>query len=262
MSAVACAIEAGVAYVTLSAPASGNLLTGSLLEGITRALDRAAGDATCRAIVLSAEGEKFCGGLDLEAAFASEGGIDPAFVALSLDCLSRIRGARVPVIACVDGDVTGGGVGLTAACDIVIASPRAVFMLSEVIVGMIPAMIAPFLLRRLTPARLGYLAQSSRGVRGVEAREIGLVDELGEEGVDAALHRQLQRILRSSPEALAETKQYIDALSAADPARQIDIARDRILGWLRRPEVVEGARVFAEGGAPPWFRRHAAPRKS
>jgi len=261
MSAVRCEIEAGVAYVTLSAPASGNLLTTPMLEGLGRALARAASEATCRAIVLSAEGRQFCGGLDLEAVFADGGGLDRSFLTLSLDCLSQIRRARVPVIACVEGDVTGGGVGLTAACDIVIASPQSVFMLSEVIVGMIPALIAPFLLRRLTPARLGTMAQSSRGVRGIEAREWGLVDELAEEGVAGALHRQLQRILRSSPDALAESKGYFDALTAHDFARQTEVARERLLGWLSRPEVVEGARMFAEGDAPPWFEKHVARRK-
>jgi enoyl-CoA hydratase/carnithine racemase len=258
--AVTCELEASVAYITLSAPASGNLLTSSLLEGLQRAFAQATGEATCRAIVLSAEGKQFCGGLDLGAAFASGGDLDPAFVALSLDCLSRIRRAGVPVIACVEGDVTGGGVGLVAACDIVIASPQSVFMLSEVIVGLIPALIAPFLLRRLTPARLGYMAQSSRGIRGIEAREWGLVDELAEESVAAALHRQLQRILRSSPGALAESKAYFDALTAKDLARQTGVAGERLLGWLSRPEVVEGARAFAEGGVPPWFKKHVARR--
>jgi enoyl-CoA hydratase/carnithine racemase len=259
--AIQYAIDAGVAYITLSAPASGNLLTNSMLEGLQRALARATSNATCRAIVLSAEGGQFCGGLDLGAAFADGGDLDRSFVALSLDCLSRIRKARVPVIACVEGDVTGGGVGLTAACDIVIASPRSVFMLSEVIVGLIPALIAPFLLRRLTPARLGTLTQSSRGIQGIEAREWGLVDELPEDGVAVALHRQLQRILRSSPGALAESKAYFDALTAQDLARQTEVAGERLLGWLSRPEVVEGARVFAEGGVPPWFKKHTARRK-
>jgi len=258
---VQCEIEAAVAYVALSAPASGNALNVAMLEGLKRALAQATSDASCRAIVIAAEGDHFCRGLDLEAALSESGLPDEAFVKLSLECLSRIRSARLPVIACVQGAVTGGGLGLVAACDIVIAEPQAVFMLSEVIVGMMPALIAPFLLRRLTPARLSYLAQSSRGIRGVEAREFGLVDELAEEGASGALHRQLQRILRSSPEALAESKRYIDALTSRDLAFQIDAATAQLLAWLSRPDVGQGIRAFAEGGVPPWFQKHAARRQ-
>lgn len=255
---VRCAIEAGVAYIRLSVPASGNALTTSLLEGLSRSLARATSDPSCRAAVISAEGEHFCRGLDLEASFADDGGPNEHFLWLSLECLSGIRAAQFPVIACVEGHVTGGGLGLVSACDIVIAAPQAVFMLSEVIIGMMPALIAPFLLRRLTPARLGYLAQSTRGIQGDEARAYGLVDELADGAVSAALDRQLKRILRSSPAALAESKRYFNALTGGDFARQTDAALSQLRAWLSQPGVAEGARAFAEGSVPPWFQKHVA----
>lgn len=253
---VRCEIEAGVAYLRLSVPASDNALTTSLLEGLSRSLERATSDPSCRAAVISAEGEHFCRGLDLEAAFTDDGGPDERFLRLSIECLSGIRAARFPVIACVEGHVTGGGLGLVAACDIVIAAPQVVFMLPEVIVGMMPALIAPFLLRRLTPARLGYLAQSSRGIQGAEAHAYGLVDEIAEGEVGAAVNRQLKRILRSSPAALAESKRYFDALTGGDFTRQTEAALSQLRTWLRQPGVAEGARAFAEGGAPPWAQKH------
>jgi methylglutaconyl-CoA hydratase/polyketide biosynthesis enoyl-CoA hydratase PksH len=256
MDPVRWEIEAGVAYVTLSSAAAGNMLTVSMLEGMKAAIGQATCDASCRAVAISAEGPYFCKGLDLAAAFADGGRLDRSFMDLALECLSQIRSSSLPVIACVEGDVTGGGVGLVAACDIVIAAKEASFMLSEVVVGMIPALIAPFLLRRLSPARLGYMAMSSRGICGSEAKEYGLVDELAEEGVEAARHRQLKRILRSSPGALAESKRYFEQLTGRDRAWQMDAAAEQLTAWLSRPDVVEGVRAFAEGDAPPWFQKY------
>jgi methylglutaconyl-CoA hydratase/polyketide biosynthesis enoyl-CoA hydratase PksH len=256
MEPVRYSMEAGVARAILSAPESGNALTTPMLEGLGRALAQAEGDAACRVIVLSAEGSHFCQGLDLAAAFADGGRPDGHFLRLSVDCLLKIRSARIPVIARVEGDASGGGVGLVAACDVVIAAPTATFMLPEVVVGMIPAVIAPFLLRRISPARLGSMALSSRGIRGAEAREIGLVDELPEDGVDRAIHRQLQRLFRSSPRALAESKQSINAMTAVDLEAQATMAMERLLAWLSDPAVVAGARAFSEGEVPPWFEKY------
>ncbi|UQA57017.1 enoyl-CoA hydratase/isomerase family protein [Polyangium aurulentum] len=256
MDPVRSFMDAGVARVILSAPESGNALTTPMLEGLARALALAESDPTCRVIVLSAEGNHFCQGLDLAAAFASGGRPDGHFLRLSVDCLLKIRSARVPVIARVEGDVSGGGVGLVAACDVVIAAPAATFMLPEVVVGMIPAVIAPFLLRRLTPARLRYMALSSRGVRGAEARELGLVDEVVEDETDRAVDRQIQRFFRSSPRALSECKRYFDALTPGDLEAQATAAIDRLSTWLGDPEVVAGARAFSEGEVPPWFEKY------
>jgi enoyl-CoA hydratase/carnithine racemase len=262
MEPVRSQMVAGVARVTLSAAASGNALTAPLLDGIARSVAQSEGDPACRAIVLSAEGSHFCQGLDFEAAFDEGGRPDRAFLELSIQCLLSIRSARVPVIACIEGDVSGGGISLASACDIVIAAPTATFMLPEVVVGMIPAVVAPFLLRRLTPARIGYLALSSRGVRGVEARELGLVDELAEDGVERALTRQLKRLFRSSPRALAESKRYLESLTASHLAESGGLALERLIAWLSDPEVVAGLRVFAEGGAPPWFESYGASRRA
>lgn len=260
MEPVRYRMEDGVARVTLSAPGSGNALTTPMVLALTRALSQAESDADCRVIVLSAEGSHFCQGIDLGAVLPSGGGPDSQLLRLSLDCLLQIRSTRLPVLACVDGDATGGGVGLVSACDIVIAAPAATFMLAEVVVGMIPAVIAPFLLRRITPARLGYMALSSRGIRGAEAREIGLVDELAEDGVDRAVHRQLQRLFRSSPRALAESKRSFAALTAEGLSAQATMAMDRLLAWLSDPEVVAGVRAFSQGEVPPWFKKYGRRR--
>jgi methylglutaconyl-CoA hydratase/polyketide biosynthesis enoyl-CoA hydratase PksH len=262
----------GVCFVTLAAAANGNAVNLDLVDGLERALDTVAADPGTRALVVSAEGPSFCRGLDLEA-FLVRGGLPERAQLRRLPaCLARLRGARVPVIAVVDGEATGGGVGLAAACDIVLATPRARFMLTEPIIGLVPATIVPFLLPRIGPGRLRSMTLSTRGIPAVEAHRYGLVDELVDElvgepvgepvdgaagdGVAGPLRTQLQRIFRSAPQALAEAKRYYDRLTAADQDRQIEAALDQFTTWLARDDVAEGVRQFGEGFAPPWFARY------
>ena len=129
--------------------------------------------------------------------------------------------------------------------------------------GLIPALIAPFLLRRLSRARLAYLALSTRGIAGVEARECGLVDEVAADGageMDRAIERQLRRLFRSSPAALAEAKRYLDRLGAPHEEVWLAAAHDAAVAWMGRPEVASGVRTFAGGDLPPWFESYGRSR--
>ncbi len=254
--AVRFALIDGVCFVTLVAAANGNAINFDLIDGLERALDAAESDPACRAMVISAEGPSFCRGLDLEAFFVHGNLPERDRLRRLPACLARIRGSRVPVIACVDGEATGGGVGLVAACDLVLATMSARFMLSEAIVGLVPATIVPFLLLRIGPARLRSMTLSTRGIPASEAHSYGLVDELVEERLEQTLRLQLQRIFRSAPHALTETKRYYDRLSAADLQQQIEVGLDQFTSWLARDEVAEGVRLFGEGFAPPWFAKY------
>lgn len=254
--AVRTVVTDGVCFVTLTAAANGNAINFDLIDGLTAALDTVDADPDCRAMVISAEGETFCRGLDLEAFFVHGRLPERDQLRRLPACLARIRRARVPVIAVADGEAMGGGVGLLAACDLVLGTPRARFMLSEPIVGLVPATIVPFLLLRIGPARLRAMTLSTRGIAAAEAHTWGLVDELVTGDVGPALRGQLQRIFRCAPAALAETKRYYDRLSAADLDQQIEIGLDQFTGWFSQPEVVDGVTSFSEGFAPPWFARY------
>lgn len=249
-------LDSGVAWIKLASPRSGNALNAALISQLSRAIQDAINDESCRVITISAIGSDFCKGLDLEEAFIKGGLPDQEFFKMLVDCLTLIYSSSRPVIACVEGNVTAGGAGLVAACDIVLASNNAVFMLSEVIFGMIPALIAPFLLRRLTPARLRYMTLSSRGIPAPEAQIFGLVDEVAIEGMSQTLNRQLQRLFCSSPHAIAQSKQYYEQLHSVDLHRQTEIALNQLMSWLQQPEVTEGIRTFTEGFSPPWFQKY------
>jgi enoyl-CoA hydratase/carnithine racemase len=126
-------------------------------------------------------------------------------------------------------------------------------MLPEVILGMIPALITPFLLQRMPIGRIRYMALSSRSLTAEEAHWSGLVDEVAVPDLHVAIEKQLRRILRSSPDALAAAKAYLGQLQKGERIRQTDAAIATLVSWLERPGATEGIRAFANGFSPPWF---------
>ncbi len=255
---VRCAIgNDGVAFVTLARGAEGNRLNRPAIDALVAAIDATEADPNVRVLVLRAEGGSFCLGLDLDAFLDPDAVPDRAGLAIFQQAMLRLYRHRAPVIALVEGRAEGGGLGLVAACDLVIAGPDAQFMLPEVVLGMIPCMILPFLRRRLTPGVLRAHGISSRRLGAVEARGIGLVDEVDEVDASAAMERQVKRLLRSAPAALAEVKRLTERLAFGDLDREVAESLADLTAWLERPEVTEGTHLFAQGFSPPWFARRS-----
>ena len=127
-------------------------------------------------------------------------------------------------------------------------------MLPEAIVGLIPAMITPFLSRRLSLAKIRDLALTSRRVHAEEAKIIGLVDEVTNNAkIDKTVERHISRISRSAPGALETTKRYLDQVAGRDLNLEVEFALATLSDWLGRPGVLEGISCFADGFSPPWF---------
>ncbi|GEM_PF-819713 len=249
--------DLGVAWIKLAAPQKGNVLNPNVMEQLSHSLQEVIGDESCRVITISAEGSDFCKGIDIEwLSTFSESKADPEFFRMFVDCLTLIRSTDRPVIACVEGNVTGGGVGLVAACDLVLATENVVFMLPEVILGMIPALIAPFLLRRLTSAQVNYMALSTRGINTVEAKELGLVDEVATDGMTHTLNRQLQRLFHSYLPAIIQSKKYFVQLDAQVLQQQTEIALNKLTSWLEQPDVLASIKAFNKGFTPFWFQKY------
>lgn len=222
------------------------------------ALDAAVAEAEagdeCRAVVLEGTGGVFCEGLDLQAVAngAPElAGHVQAFASL----LGRIRRSPRPVVAVVDGVAAGGGVGLAAAADLVVATARATFALPEVILGLVPAVVLPVLHERLGPRRARWLALTS-GVDGRRAVALGLADELVEDPalVERALRPMLRHLLRACPAAVAGLKAHGDAVSASAPDRALGLGAEHTAALLGDPERVAAIRAFLEGEPAPWWR--------
>lgn len=241
------------ARITLTAPETGNALGPGLLARLHEVIGSAAQDETCRAIVLSAEGPEFSRGMDFDMVLEAPERLVTEAATRFVEVLSAMCASPLPIVACVEGRVSGGGLGLIGAADLVIGSREATFMAPEVIVGMIPAMVAPFALRRISPGRLRYMALSSRAVTVEEAATWGLVDEIAEEDMDQTLNRQLKRIFKSSPEAIAACKVYFDELCHSELDCRLDKGREAMQAWVSRPETLVELRRFASGLTPSWF---------
>jgi polyketide biosynthesis enoyl-CoA hydratase PksH len=181
-----------------------NVLTPAVMADLDLALDEAEHGEGCRAFVLAAEGESFCSGLDLaDSELVKEW--DDGDAAAYWRLLSRLRGSPLVTVALVDGAATGGGVGLAAACDFVIASPRARFRLTEVLLGLLPAMLLPSIARRVGETRAFRMALLAEEVDGVESVRIGLADTVAD-SPDTYLRRILAALGRTNAATVTELK--------------------------------------------------------
>jgi len=218
------------------------LLTRSWIDGSLAALDRSAAGA----IVIESRAPSFCEGLDLdslEAAAPPDAGVE-AFGAL----LDRLERDGRPVVAVVDGAARGGGVGLAAVADLVIASERASFSLPEALLGLLPAVIFPFVARRTGVPRARWLALSGEALSAERAAGYGLADELAADP-PRALERQLARLSRMDPRAHAAIKPLV-ARHFADPVGYRGDAIGAFSALLTSPRSRERIRRLREGLAP------------
>ncbi|MDX3544538.1 enoyl-CoA hydratase family protein [Streptomyces europaeiscabiei] len=189
----------GIATLTLDSPANRNALSAALVAELRDALDRCGKDDTVRAVVLTHTGNTFCAGADLR---------DPPDPQALVDLLRRLLELPKPVVARVTGHVRAGGLGLLGACDIAAAGPEATFALTEVRIGVAPAVISLTLRPRTDPRALARYCLTGERFGSAEAARIGLLTTAGAD-VDDVLEPVLDGLRRASPRALAETKHLL-----------------------------------------------------
>ena len=236
--------DGAVLWVTLAKPERRNAFDAELIRELTEAFSDV-GDA--RAVVLSGEGPSFCAGADVEWQRSSidltyEENVEDALRLYRM--LEAIDGCPAPVVARAHGYVLGGGSGLVACADIGIAAPDAVFGFTEVKLGIIPAVISPFVLPRIGAAARSLFVTGERF--GAErALRIGLVDEVAEDP-DAAVDRVLSELATSGPEAARAAKRLV-----REGPR--DEATTEVAAGLRTgAEGQEGLRAFLEKRRAAW----------
>lgn len=218
-----------------------------------RALDSGLRDA-CRqgeVAVLRGSVERFCDGMDLEALKEMPERRASA-AALFAEVLIGLRFAPVPVIAVVEGSARGGGLGLVAAADWVIAAPTSQYSLPELSLGLLPATVMPLLLERTRPIAAQQLALRATAITATEAYRVGLVDEIVDDAeFHTCIRHRARQLRRGSSTTIASLKRLCasDHLERALRAGAAQTARD-----LCRPEIVDPIREFLAGGAPPWSR--------
>lgn len=250
-------LQQGVAVIWLNRPDVRNAMSAELIAELTDAVGAASEDDAVRAIVLAGRGKAFCAGADLNwmKQAAGYGPAENEADAGKLATLLRtIAESPKPTVARVHGPAFAGGLGLVTACDIAVASYDAKFCLTEVKIGLIPAMISPYVIRAIGARAASRWMLTAEVFDGAEAYRNGLVQEIAApEELDGAVNAILGQLLLAGPAALAATKALIRDVAhrPVDDALVRDTAR-RIAAARASDEGREGIASFLEKRAPGW----------
>ncbi len=246
----------GVATVTLARPEVRNALNDEVMDRIDAALVELREDEDVRVVVLTGAGKAFSAGADLNfmRKVATADRDQNERDALRMGGLfHRLAGFEKPVVARVNGPALGGGVGLVVSCDIVVAAASAFFAFSEVRLGLVPAVISPFCVRRLGPATARRLFLTGERFDAREAWRLGLVDLVVEDSeLDAGVGRVTDMLRAGGPAALAEAKKLVDVVSNREPQDALAYTASCIARLRASEEAQEGMRAFLEKRKPTW----------
>ncbi len=249
--------EDAVATVALARPNARNSLNAELIEEIRRCMEELAEDDDVRVVMLTGEGDFFCAGADIgymrdTAEFSYEENLEDARNIAAM--FRAIEECPKPVVARVEGAAIGGGVGLVAAADVSVAQEGAIFAFTEVRLGISPATIAPFVLRKIGYSQTRALFLTGERFDAARAYEIGLVHEMAAEGdLDATVQEKVEGLLKGGPEALAATKALLRELRDAERGEEATEIMARRIAQLRTGEEgQEGLGAFLEKREPAW----------
>lgn len=251
--------DLGRATVTLDRPGLHNAFDDALVAALTAALEALGRDDRVRVVLLAARGKSFSAGADLGwmrrmASYSREDNLRDARALATL--MRTLDGLPKPTVAVVQGAAYGGGVGLVACCDVALASSRATFCLSEVKLGLIPAVISPYLVAAIGPRATRRYALTAEPFDANEARRLGLVHEVvAEDALRPAADRLAGALLRNGPRAVAAAKALVARVARAplDDALTADTA-ERIASLRASDEGREGLAAFLEKRAPAWVK--------
>lgn len=252
-------VDEGVGIITLNRPDRHNSFDDVTIQELVRAIGVMGRDDQVRVVVLSSAGESFCAGADLgwmrDAAnlSAEENQRDARVMA---EMLKRIATIPKPTVARVQGIAFGGGVGLVAACDIAIATFESQFSLSEVRLGLIPAVISPHVIGAISERHARRYMLTGERFSASEAYRIGLIHEMvaDEAALDDAVCQIVTGLLQNGPHALSECKELIRAVvhRPLDADLMDDTAR-RIARVRVSDEGKEGIAAFLEKRPARWI---------
>lgn len=246
----------GVERVTLNRPDVRNAFNEEVIAELTAWARQAAEDTALRVVVLAGAGPVFSAGADagwmarMVGASREENVRDATGMAEMFLALSRVPAA---VVGRIHGAALGGGAGLTAICDIAVADADAIFGFTETKLGILPAVISPYVLPKIGPSAARELFLTGMRFSAARAREIGLVHAVAPSAaLDATVDRYVQELLSAAPTAVAAAKALIAAVTGQSPAEALTLTAHAIASQRVSAEGQEGLRAFLEKRKPGW----------
>ncbi len=246
-----------ITRLTLNRPQVHNAFDDELIQRITTTLSAIAKDSSVRVVILEAAGKSFSAGADLGwmRRMAGYGEAENKADAMALaEMLFALDQLPQPVIAKVQGAAIGGGVGLVAAADVAVGVPGAVFSLSEVRLGLIPAVISPYVVRAVGARQARALFLTAERFKGERARNIGLLHHLVDANdLETKVDEIAVALLQNGPLAMSHAKRLVDTVVGGAPARSVLEFTAALIAEIRASdEGREGINAFLNKRDPNW----------
>jgi len=248
--------EGEVTTIKLNRPDARNALNAALIRELTECFEEVAADDEVRVVVLTGEGRVFCAGADIgymsaSAGFSYDENLEDAGRLATM--FRVVDECPKPVVAAVRGAAVGGGAGLVAVADVVVAEAGARFAFSEVLLGIAPATIAPFVVRKIGYSQARALFLSGERFDAAKVCGIGLVHEIAPpQELDAAVDKKVEELLRGGPVAQAAIKESLRRIETVEPLDALAMMSGVISNLRTSDEGQEGLNAFLEKREPRW----------
>ncbi|ALO46446.1 enoyl-CoA hydratase-related protein [Pseudohongiella spirulinae] len=248
----------GIAEIWLNRPEKHNAFDPALIAAIHRALDTLRDDSSTRVVIIAGRGKSFCSGADLNYMKSmvnfshAENVADAGRLSAMLQTLHRFP---KPVIAAVHGNVFAGATGIVACSDFVIAADSARFCISEVKLGLVPAVISPYVMSRIGPHQARRYFLTAEVFDAAAAQRVGLVHEcVADDSVMAYAHARAMEMLRNAPASLADTKTLIRELVPVPSSPELSQLTCELIARVRAgDEAQAGLQAFLDKRPAPWI---------
>ncbi|MBW8183530.1 enoyl-CoA hydratase/isomerase family protein [Shewanella nanhaiensis] len=247
-----------IAYVILNNPDKHNAFDDSMITTLTNIFNEIALNQELRAMVLMAKGKSFCAGADLNwmksmADYSYQENVTDANAMAQM--LKTLNTLPLPTIAQIQGPAFGGGVGLASCCDMVFATKRTSFCLSEVKLGLIPATISPYVINAIGMNACRRYFQTAERFSAQKAKELGLVDEVIEQDeLELTVSSVIQNLLKNGPEAVRQSKQLIFDVMGREINSQLLTQTSESIAAIRvSSQGQEGLNAFFSQRDPNWI---------
>lgn len=248
--------DGAVAKVFFNRPEIHNAFNATVITEMLDAFEQIGKDHSIRVVVLSGTGKSFCAGADLN---WMRGVISQSFEQNLAEANSLARlfytiyTLRQPVIARVNGAAIGGGTGFVAVCDFAVAAESATFSFSEVKIGVVPACIGPYVVKKIGEGRARELFITGERMSAQRALEVSLVNKMvQDEELDNAVNEYVHAILSSGPEAVAMAKNLVSSVPIMTPEQFMPFTAEMIARLRISPEGQEGMDAFLNKRTPKW----------